>query len=284
MGRSTWPWPRRQDGAAAQHLSPLRRIMPHLIPGRNQAAVYLDQQLRLEKTLAWLEAQNQGRAPQEQLKLFHVVLCALARVLHQRPALNRFTVGGRVYQRRQVAISFAVKPSFEDGSEINTVRMVFDPEESVEDVSQKTRRVVRQGRGDEKSQAQREMDLIARLPPSLIRCLVGLQTWLDARNLLPPALIREDPLYASLFVANMGSLGMDAPFHHLYEYGTVPIFATVGRVQQVPVVDNGELAVGTVAHLRYTFDERIADGFYCAQSLELVRQWIEDPSSLDASS
>jgi pyruvate/2-oxoglutarate dehydrogenase complex dihydrolipoamide acyltransferase (E2) component len=258
--------------------------MPHLSPGKNQAAVYLDQRLRLEKTLAWLKAQNQGRAPKDQIKFFHLVLCALARVLHQRPRLNRFTVGGRIYQRRQVSVSFAVKPSFDDQTEINTVRVVFDPDESAEQVSRKLKRVVRRGRGPEKTQAQREMDVISHLPPSMIGALVRLHAFLDARNLLPAALLREDPLYASLFVANMGSLGMDAPFHHLYEYGTVPIFATVGRIHQAPVVDQGQLAVGTVAHIRYTFDERIADGFYCAQSLELVRQWIEDPELLDASS
>ena len=49
---------------------------------------------------------------------------------------------------------------------------------------------------------------------------------------------KRDPLYASAFVANMGSLGLDAPFHHLYEYGGISIFAGFGGVKNEVVVRN----------------------------------------------
>jgi pyruvate/2-oxoglutarate dehydrogenase complex dihydrolipoamide acyltransferase (E2) component len=94
-------------------------------------------------------------------------------------------------------------------------------------------------------------------------------------------MVREDPLYASVFLANLGSIGLEAPFHHLYEYGTVPLFAVIGRISKEPIVDaDGALAVGQVVHLRYTLDERIADGFYCARSLELLRELLEHPERL----
>ncbi len=31
--------------------------------------------------------------------------------------------------------------------------------------------------------------------------------------------------------------------------------------------------------LRYSYDERIEDGFYCAQAIKRVREWIEDPAA-----
>jgi hypothetical protein len=274
------PWFSRADGDAIPALPSLRRVMPHLMPGRNEAAVFLDQRLRVERTLAWIDEQNRALAPEDRVNFFHVVLCALARVLHERPQLNRFIVGRRVYQRREVAISFAVKRTFDDDGGLATVRVTFGPRDSPQDVARKARAAVSEGRSDRPSAAQKEMDLASHLPGAVIRALLWLQRALDARNLLPAALTRQDPLYASLFAANLGSIGLDAPFHHLYEYGTVPIFAALGRIAPEPVVDDGQLAVGQVAHLRYTLDERIADGFYCARSLELVRQWIEDPDAL----
>jgi hypothetical protein len=85
---------------------------------------------------------------------------------------------------------------------------------------------------------------------------------------MPGAMIHGDPLFSSMFVANVGSIGMDAPFHHLYEWGNIPLFCSVGR----------ERADG-VLPLRFTFDERIEDGLYCLKALERLQQMLEDPSA-----
>ncbi len=111
----------------------------------------------------------------------------------------------------------------------------------------------------------RELSLLLSLPPFLLGPLVRLQMALDGWGLLPGAFYRGDPMYASLFVANLGSVGLDAAFHHLYEYGNIPIFLAIGRAK------HGK------ATFRWTFDERIEDGLYCAQSLEVFRRFIEDP-------
>jgi len=58
-----------------------------------------------------------------------------------------------------------------------------------------------------------------------------------------------------------------AMYHHLFEYGTIPIFVTIGRLQRAPVVcDDGSVGSREVFTLRYTYDERIEDGFYAARA------------------
>src|SRR5690606_28550044 len=85
----------------------------------------------------------------------------------------------------------------------------------------------------------------------------------------------------SLFVANLGSLGIDRVWHHLYEYGTASLFCTLGAVQKQVIVGEGDVpVVRPVLRLRFSFDERINDGFYCVKALELVRSLIEDPEQL----
>ena len=101
------------------------------------------------------------------------------------------------------------------------------------------------------------------------------------RNLLPTALLADDPLYASAFVANLGSVGLDAAFHHLYEYGTIPIFATMGRIHRAPhVFENGSVGSREVFRMRYTYDERVEDGFYAARALERLAACLNDPATL----
>ena len=86
-------------------------------------------------------------------------------------------------------------------------------------------------------------------------------------GLAPRSLVDTDPMYTSAFVANLGSLKIDAAYHHLYEHGNCPLFVTIGRIHDGRVT------------LRYTYDERVEDGHYCAGALKLVRERIENPVS-----
>ncbi len=271
----------RGDGTRVRKLPLLRRFMPFLMPGRNESAVYFEQTFRVEGTLAWLARVNSNRQARR-MGFFHVVLAAVVRTLVERPQLHRFIVGRRVYQRRKLELSFAVKKSFDDAAPLTTVKVRFEPTDTLNEIPARIDAAIQVGRGREQTASEKEMRFVARLPRALLRLVMWGQRFLDYFGLLPGSMIRSDPLYASAFLANLGSLGIDAPFHHLYEYGTVPIFVAIGRIRQAPVVDaNGELAVGQVVTLRYTFDERIADGFYCARSLERFQQLIQNPALLE---
>src|SRR5262245_65507748 len=96
--------------------------------------------------------------------------------------------------------------------------------------------ILSEGRSGRETAADREIKGFLRLPAPLLRLAVRAQRVLDGWNLLPAVLIKDDPLYASAFIANLGSVGLDAAFHHLYDYGTIPIFVTMGRVQRAPLV------------------------------------------------
>jgi pyruvate/2-oxoglutarate dehydrogenase complex dihydrolipoamide acyltransferase (E2) component len=99
----------------------------------------------------------------------------------------------------------------------------------------------------------------------------------NALNLLPRAFIDGDPFFASAFVSNLGSVGLDAAFHHLYEYGTIPIFCALGRIHDDVVVDDGRPSVARVATVRFTYDERVEDGLYAGHALDDFRRLLEHP-------
>lgn len=269
----------RPDGIYLHDLPALRRFMPFLMPTRNESAVYFEQMIDASKALALLQTLNQQA--QTKYTIFHVFLCAAVRTLAARPHLNRFVAGQRVYQRKHIDISFAVKKEFRDEASLSTVKIRFEPSDTIHTVSERVAFAASQGRGSNETASDKEVAFISRLPRFVVRLLMRLQRSLDAFNLLPRFMIEPDPMYASLFAANLGSVGLDAAFHHLYEYGTVPIFAAVGAVRKMPIaLDDGTLAVRDVLTIRYTLDERIADGFYCARSLALLKDLMENPEKL----
>ncbi len=272
---------KRQDGEALQNLSSLRRTMPFIMPGRNESAFYWEQTLDVTNILAFLQEKNADGAANK-LGFFHILMAALVRAVAKRPHLNRFVSGGKLYRRKEIAISFAVKKQMADDANMTAMKVVFEPTDTLAQVVQRMSDAISAGRNKKLTTSEKEMALVGMLPGFLVRALVWLQRALDSVNLLPAAMTKNDPLYATMFVANLGSVGVDAPFHHLYEYGTVPIFAAIGKIHKAPVVDkNGQIVARDVVKIRYTIDERIEDGFYFARSFDLFEEMLQNPHLLE---
>lgn len=267
---------RRPDGRLARDVPPYRRIMPYLMRGRTESTVYFDQQIDLTRTLPFIEHWNASH--DRRITVFHVFMWAAVRTIASRPKLNRFVSGGRIYERDGIWVSFSAKKALSDDAPIVVLKRRFDPDAGFEAVLAELHGDVDRGRSNEKSAVDKELSIVLRMPGLALRILLWLQRWMDARNVLPSSFIRSDPMYASLFIANLGSLKIDAAYHHLYEYGNIPIFAAIGRVKEVPAIDPaGQVVRRTVCDVRYSFDERVEDGLYCAAALDLLRSLVENP-------
>jgi hypothetical protein len=119
-----------------------------------------------------------------------------------------------------------------------------------------------------------------KLPTLLVGWLVWLLMKLDHFGFLPGSFIRKDPLFASIFIVNLGSIDLDAGYHHLYEYGNIPMLIMAGRSKEEVVVGtDGNPEVRPMMTLHYSFDERIEDGLYGARALEILKRIIQDPDA-----
>ncbi|MDQ3364617.1 MAG: 2-oxo acid dehydrogenase subunit E2 [Myxococcota bacterium] len=255
---------------------PYRQMMPFLMRRRNEAAVYFEQQLDVSRTTTWLAAHNASGAPRT--TLFHLVLHALATVLHERERLNRFTLGRRTYQRTGVYLSFAAKQAMSDDAPLATIKRRFAPGERLETLVEQLGGEVRGARAGAPSALDRELRILLALPGFLLAVLIGVLRRLYAWGLAPRSLVDTDPMYTSAFVANLGSLRIDAAYHHLYEHGNCPLFVAIGQIAPTPVARGDAIEIRPLLTIRYTFDERVEDGLYCARALELLKQRIEDPA------
>jgi hypothetical protein len=271
----------RCDGDPVTDEHAERKIMPLLMRGRNEAMVLLEQQLDVTNLLAYLDRVNHGHA-QKKLSFFHVVLCAAARAMGSRPKMNRFVVGRRIYQRKKMEFSFAVKKRLADDAAMTIKKLQFFPDDTLDAVVKRIDEAIGHGRSEKETASEKEMNFFLKLPVFALRVVTWLYRALDAINLLPKAMLEADELYCSIFFANLGSVGLEAPFHHLYEWGTAPLFGTIGRIYKAPVVnERDEIEIRSLCSFKWSFDERITDGFYCARSLDIFKECLGDPARLE---
>ena len=273
---------RRPDGDLVADLPAMRRVVPHLMRSRLEGTVYFPHRIEVDETLRWLDDANAARPEDDRISLFDVFLTALGRTLKLRPEVNRFVAGHRTYQHRDISISFVVKTAMRDDAGETEARLVLRGDEGVEHVHALVRALVHRERRGEREDDDRLVDLVAGWPRPVLSGLAHGLAALDHHNLLPRRLVDAIPLYTSVYVVNTGSIGVDAPYHHLYEHGTASVFVAIGRVEREPVVvDDGSIVPRSCVHLVYTLDERASDGFYFAKTAEVFRRLISDPSLLE---
>ncbi len=253
-------------------------MFPYLMKGRNESIAYYPVVVDAENLLAYVE---QKKGTDEAITIFEAILLALIRILRERPTLNRYIIGRRLYQRRDVQLSFVARREFTlDSSETN-VYVAVKPDDDARAVLGKIRGEIRTAKSGEQKSDEGLIDLFLRLPRSVLRVAVNLLSLWDFYVDTPSFLRGVDPLRCSAYVANLGSVGMGAAYHHLFEWGTCSLFVTIGQVRPTVVVgEDGNPAVRRTVELKIALDERIADGYYDARALELFDTYLNDPEQL----
>lgn len=270
------PFQWRSDGDYVRNLPRTRRIMPFIMRKRNESTVFFEQKLDVTKTLSYLNDFRNHTGLHA--TMLHLLIYASAQMLKDRPRMNRFVSGNRIFQRRGIWISFSAKKRKTEDAPLVLIKHEIDPSWSFEELVRQIEGGISKGRSDKLSTTDTELSLMFRLPTFLIGWLTLLLMKLDHLGLLPGAYIKKDPLFASMFIVNLGSINLDAGYHHLYEYGNIPMLVMAGRSKvEVVVGPDGNPVVRPMMTLRYSFDERIEDGLYGARALEIVKRIIEDP-------
>ena len=263
----------RSDGTLVKGLHPYRRIMQYIMTTRNESLVYFDVQANAAALLAYLKNNKE-----KNITLIHVLVGALAQTLEQNPKMNRFVSGRRLYQRKGMSITFTAKRKKLDAkSKLAMVQMPIEEGTPFSAIVNRMNEKINVERSDRRTYADKEYDLFNLLPRPLLVMAVKLLKTLDYYNILPGFFIRDDALYVSCVLTNLGSLKMAPAYHHLYEWGNCPLFLMVGQVEERVVAHNGEIRTEEVLPMRIAFDERIEDGLTAKQGIEHFVTILEAP-------
>ncbi len=289
------PFFSRPDGVYLKKIDPFMRFFPYMMKGRNESAIYFKLQADITALRQYINKRNHDDL--EQIKqtgkvtLFHAILTALAKSAVERPQVNRFVIGRRVYQRNDMTCAFVIKSEFKDDANEEIAIMKFEQDDNLSSVSQKLAAEVKKIRdkakeeGKERHGAVNWLNYFMMTPRIVLRGFMRFMGWLDYHGWMPKFVCEADPMHASFFVSNLGSLHIDAPFHHLYEWGTTSVFMTIGKTEKTPVARMDKtIEVRDTVNIALTMDERITDGFYLAKTLRRFEYFLEHPEELEIAS
>lgn len=273
---------KRSDGTLIKDLHSFRSMLPFLMRSKTESIIYFEQEIDVTEALAYVKNHNKNCSDRSQkMTVFHVFVCAFIRAIAYRPQLNRFVSGYRYYQRNELSVNFVAKKKLTDDAEEINVKIAFDPKETLETLTARVNQFVNKAKSKEGNVNSSETDFLIKFPRSILRIIMWGFRVLDYWNLAPPSMIRVDPMYSTLFLTNLGSVGIDAPYHHLFEWGNNGLFAAIGKIKKVYSMNSkGEVIGRDIVKLSYTLDDRLSEGIYCAKAIDLIKKFVENPVEL----
>ncbi len=273
---------RKRGGARyLKTLDPYDKILSHVMTRRSDAQVFFVDEVDCKYLDVYIaEKAEQGIT----LSYLDIVAAAIVRIYALRPALNRFVVNSRVFAHDDIKISMAVKKALRDEATSTTIKLSFTGHESINDVTNVFRAEIAKNKGHEtENSTDKLMKMLTSAPHLLIKIMVWAIKLADRWNMLPKGIIDASPFHGSVFVTYLKSIGLRGVFHHIYDFGTLGLFVSIGKEKRQPVIDDdtGEIRPGKVLELMIVADERMCDGLYHAKSMRMLRKMVENPKVLE---
>lgn len=274
-----WRFGDRYDGWRVRKIDPTFRLVPYVLRTRMDSQVFFEVRLPIDTIEKFIKDQKE-RIPN--LSLMHVVMAALVRIYSQRPCLNRFVVWNKIFARNTFSIALAIKRSLTDKGEESIIKPYFNLKDTLADVVQKVTTELENSQPvGQKNSQDKVSELLSILPDFLLRSVIFILFWLDKVGILPKSINKISPWHSSLFLTNVGSLGVDSIYHHLYEFGTCSMFVAMGKKYRETIIQkNGESIQQKTMLLKFVMDERVCDGFYYASSMRQLEQILAKPEVL----
>lgn len=274
----------RKDAYYLGDLDAVHVLTPFMMPGRTNNEAVMTEIVDITAINEYLDKKN-ATNPEFKYTWFHIISAAIAKTIILRPKMNWFISGHRYYQRKTVEIAFMVKRKFDDHSEEAIAKCVVAPEggSPVEQVHDYVQKFVHKVRVENQTESTTEkMNILKVLPRFVLKFVFWALRRLEYHGIYPEALKNDDPCYASVFISNLGSIKMNADYHHLYEWGTTSFFTLISEKKMRPFFNpDGSYVMHDSIELGLTIDERIADGYYFAGSIKILRHLLQHPELLD---
>ncbi len=278
-------WPKRRgnriEGRRIKGLTGMNRLMAFIMPERSDALnTYAD---TFDITVADTYCREKIKEGKKSFSMLYVLLAAYVRVVSQRPGINRFVAGQEVFSRYTIDVVMTVKKTMAIDAEDTCIKVVFEPTDTIDEVYRKFNTVVQNSIGEN---ADTGFDNIAgilkKLPRWALRIFVWLINKLDYNGKLPLSLLEVSPFHGSMIITSMGSLGIKPIYHHIYNFGTLPIFVAYGKKRAITTyTTDGDLSRRKVMDIKVVTDERICDGYYYASAFKMMKKYVENPELLE---
>ena len=274
-------WGDRKDGRRIRSLPAFSNFIPFIMPVRNDATNYYDESFEISAVEQLLRRLRADGCPH--ISPLHFLIAAYVRCMAEYPGLNRFVVGRRIYAHNSIEVVMTVKRELKLEGEETTIKVVFDPTDTIRDVYRKfNEKVMEIKDSPEENGTEKVAGLLCKAPRWLLNFIISLLHWLDYHGWLPRALTDVSPFHGSMIITDLGSIGIGPVFHHIYNFGTLPCFIAFGSKRRCMELNSeGQPERRIYLDCKFSLDERIVDGYYYAKFFRLYRRLVRHPEMLE---
>jgi len=269
----------RSDGKKIKKLTPIFKIMPCVMLDRADSQVYFKQDIALKHLDEYID-----RKAEEGIRLsyMNIIYAAIVRIIGERPRLNRFAMNGALYQRNKIYVSLVIKKSLTDDGVETPLKLKFNGDENIFEIKEKLDAAIEKNKDVESTnKTDKLVSILSAIPSGLIRAIVKFLMFLDKHGIMPKKIIEASPFHTSVFLTNVGSLGIDSIYHHIYNFGTTSMFFSMGKKKKSYIYEDEEFKEEKCITLAFVGDERICDGYYYASSFKLLSKYLKKPELLE---
>lgn len=271
----------RKEGRLLRSLPAFAKFVPFIMPTRNDACNQYEESFEVsdvDRRLCKLRVDgNKG------IGILHFIIAAYIRGVSMLPGMNRFVVGRRIYARDNIEVVMTVKRSLAIDATETTIKVVFEPTDTIFDVYRKMNEKIDEIKTVEGNNNTEDVaEAMCKAPRFLLRFALTILRIMDYFGWLPQSLLDASPFHGSMIITDLGSLRIGPVYHHIYNFGTLPVFISFGAKRHAYELDrHGNMVDRKYVDCKFVMDERTVDGHYYAQFLQAFRYICQHPEIVE---
>ena len=271
----------RKDGRLLRSLNAFSKFIPYIMPQRVDRLVGYEESFEIsevDRRLRQLRVDGY-----KGIGLLHFLIACHIRVISMLPGVNRFIAGRRVYAHNDISIVMTVKHSLSVDATETTIKVHFQPTDTIFDVYRKMNEKIEEIKtAEEDNKTEEVAGFFAKFPRFLLRFALTIVRVMDYFGWLPESIVEASPFHGSMIITDLGSLRIGPVYHHIYNFGTLPVFIAFGsKYRKYEISKKRELVENKYIDTKMVIDEGIVDGHYYAQLLQAYRYMFQHPEILE---
>lgn len=271
----------RKEGRLLRSLPAFAKFVPFIMPTRNDACNQYEESFEVsdvDRRLRKLRVDGY-----KGIGILHFIIAAYIRGISMLPGMNRFIVGRRIYARDNIEVVMTVKRSLAIDATETTIKVVFEPTDTIFDVYRKMSEKIDEIKTVEGNNNTEDVaEAMCKAPRFLLRFALTILRIMDYFGWLPQSLLDASPFHGSMIITDLGSLRIGPIYHHIYNFGTLPVFISFGAKRHAYELDrHGNMVDRKYVDCKFVMDERTVDGHYHAQFLQAFRYICQHPEIVE---
>ena len=271
----------RKEGRLLRSLPAFAKFVPFIMPTRNDACNQYEESFEVsdvDRRLRKLRVDGY-----KGIGILHFIIAAYIRGVSMLPGMNRFVVGRRIYARDNIEVVMTVKRSLAIDATETTIKVVFEPTDTIFDVYRKMSEKIDEIKTVEGNNNTEDVaEAMCKAPRFLLRFALTILRIMDYFGWLPQSLLDASPFHGSMIITDLGSLRIGRIYHHIYNFGTLPVFISFGAKRHAYELDrHGNMVDRKYVDCKFVMDERTVDGHYYAQFLQAFRYICQHPEIVE---